>query len=87
MNRYSGSDGDKRGRCNVLTGQPSWLDQAKHADKEMGRPALKQPSFSRNFSAKFVESLCFEMKFTIILQTKTCELAEEEKIPIIKKTC
>ena len=46
-------------------------------------PALKQLSFNRNASEKYVELLSFEMEATNILQTKTYKLIEEEKIPVI----
>ena len=49
-----------------------------------GRPALKQHLFSWNATDMYLELINFEMKVTNILQTKTYELTEEEKVPIIK---
>ena len=48
------------------------------------KPALKQPSCNWNVSDKYVELLSFEMEVMNILQTKTNELIEGEKVPIIK---
>ena len=49
-----------------------------------GKPALSQPSFNWNATDKYGELLCFELEVMNIIQTKTCELTEEEKVPIIK---
>ena len=49
-----------------------------------GRSALKQPSFNWNATGKYIELLSFEMEVTNILQTKTYELNEEEKLPYHK---
>ena len=46
------------------------------------RPALMQPSFNWNAPDKYVELLSFEMDVLNILQTKTYELNDKEKVPI-----
>ena len=49
------------------------------------RPSLWQPFFDWNAPDKYVELLSFEMEVMNILQTKTYELNDEEKVPVIKK--
>ena len=45
---------------------------------------MKQSSFNCNDQDKYVELFNSEMKVTNILLTKTYEVTEEEKVPIIK---
>ena len=50
-----------------------------------GGPALRQLSFNWNAPDMYTELLSFEMEVTNTSETKTYELNEEEKVPIIKK--
>ena len=50
-----------------------------------GRPTLKKLSLNWNAPDRYIELLNFEMEIMNKLQTKTYELTEEEKVPIIKR--
>ena len=71
-------EADARTRSGASTTSPKGHKQ-RHC-----RPTLNQPSFNWNVTEKYVELLNCEMEATNILQTKTYELAEEEKTPMTK---
>ena len=48
-----------------------------------GRQALRQQSFDWKAPDKYVELLIFEMEVRNMLQTRTYELKDEDKVPIM----
>ena len=51
-----------------------------------GGLTLRKPSFNWNTPDKYIALSGFEREVTNILHTKTYELNEEEKVPIIKNS-
>ena len=74
------SDEWGRGRAQIWYRTSS----AEACGKRCDRPALKQPPFNWNAPDKCVELASFEMEVMNMLQIKTHELTEEEKVPVIK---
>ena len=50
-----------------------------------GQPALRQPAFDLKIPDKYAELISFKMEVINILQTRTYEINDEEKVPIIKE--
>ena len=49
-----------------------------------GGTALRQPSIDWTVPDRYAEHLYFEMEVTNVIQTRTFELHDEEKVPLIK---
>ena len=73
-------DADVRPRTASNTASPRKLLRHWH-----GGPALKKPSFNLNAQDSCIELPNFEMEVMNILDTKTYEFTDEEKVLVIKR--
>ena len=68
-------------------GHPSGTNMLNSGEAHRQRqdaPTLRQPSYNRKVQISMQNLLSFERKVINILQNKTYELNEEERVPVIK---